>query len=99
MTKNCSGRCVNTTPPSIEAPDPNSAELMAYLDRLSKPMRALVHEYGAAIVMAMIGEGYGNAAELRDVLETWRERKQEQWLAEIPYPSLGSRCRMTGASG
>ena len=44
-------------------------------------MRALVREFGFVIVAQMMDEGYTNAAELRPMLETWRERRQEQWLA------------------
>jgi hypothetical protein len=54
--------------------------MMAALDALSPAFRALVHDFGAQIVSRMIGDGYENAAELRGVLETWRERRQEEWL-------------------
>lgn len=60
--------------------DPDSARLMAALDTLHPAMRALVHEYGAQIVSRMIGDGYNDPSALRDALETWRERRQEQWL-------------------
>ena len=61
-------------------PDPYSAEIMAYVDSLSKPMRDLVREYGLKIVSDMIAEDYTKPDELADLLETWRERRQEQWL-------------------
>src|SRR5437660_474086 len=66
---------------SDESPDPNSVAIMAHIDQMSRPMRALVREYGYAIVRDMIDEGYDNAAELGAILEVWRERRQEQWLA------------------
>lgn len=43
-------------------------------------MRALVYEYGAAIVGEMIGDGYTDPGALRPVLETWRQRRQQKWL-------------------
>lgn len=60
--------------------DPNSVTVMRPLDGLKPPMRALVHEFGAAIVSRMIGDGYDDAAQLRDALVTWRERRQDEWL-------------------
>jgi hypothetical protein len=59
---------------------------MERIDRLPKAWRALVHEFGAAIVLAMIEDGHRSAEKLRPELEAWRERRQEEWLAEIPYP-------------
>lgn len=44
-------------------------------------MRALVREFGFVIVSEMIDEGYTNARELKPLLETWRSRRQEEWLA------------------
>lgn len=53
---------------------------MQSIDKMSRPMRELVREFGHMIVSAMIEDGYRNAKELRPLLETWRERRQEQWL-------------------
>lgn len=53
---------------------------MQALDGLSPKFRSLVHEFGAQIVSRMIGDGYEDADELRDALETWRERRQDEWL-------------------
>lgn len=61
--------------------DPDSARVMAAIDSLSPKFRALVHEFGAVIVTRMIADGYDNAEQLRDVLTTWRDRRQSEWLA------------------
>ena len=57
--------------------DADSVAVMRPIDDLRPGFRALVHEYGAVIVLKMIGEGYERPEELRPVLETWRERRQE----------------------
>jgi hypothetical protein len=62
-------------------PNPNSVVLMKTIDGLSKPMRALVREYGFAIVRDMINDGYTDAFELAEILRVWRERRQEAWLS------------------
>jgi hypothetical protein len=62
-------------------PDPNSIAIMAHVDRMSRPMRALVREYGYKIVRDMIDDGYRNAKDLKPILEAWRERRQEEWIA------------------
>lgn len=62
-------------------PDPNAVACMREIDRMSPTFRALVHEFGFAIVAAMMNDGYENAGELRTVLEGWRERRQAEWLA------------------
>lgn len=62
-------------------PDPNSVLIMKTIDRMSPAMRALVREFGFVIVSEMIDEGYTNARELKPLLETWRSRRQEEWLA------------------
>lgn len=54
---------------------------MDRIDRMPKAMRALVREYGYVIVNAMIQEGYRDPFELADLLETWRARRQEEWLS------------------
>jgi hypothetical protein len=54
---------------------------MAPVDALSAPLRALANEYGAAIVLAMLNDGYDDPAELRALLELRRRRKQDEWLA------------------
>jgi len=66
---------------SPSAPDTNSAAIMNHVDSLSRPMRALVREFGYKIVADMIDDGYRNARELKPLLQTWRERRQEDWLA------------------
>jgi hypothetical protein len=80
MTANC--RC---SPQKPNGSDSNSISHMERLDRMPPAWRALVHDFGWTIVDAMIADGHRNAANLRQELEAWRERKQEQWLAEIPY--------------
>lgn len=77
MTANCS------TPSSNQPP--NSISFMEQMDRMPPQWRALVHEFGWAIVNGMREDGHRNAARLREELIAWRERQQEQWLAEIPY--------------
>lgn len=79
MTGSCS------TPSS--RPAPNSISFMEKMDRMPPQWRALVHEFGWAIVDEMRADGHRNAAKLREELQAWRERRQEQWLAEIPYPA------------
>jgi hypothetical protein len=61
-------------------PDPDSAKVMAAIDRMQPKFRALVHEFGAQIVSRMIGDGYSDAVQLKKALETWRERRQKAWL-------------------
>lgn len=65
--------------------DRDAIQVMAPLDSLKPGFRALVHEYGAIIVLQMIAEGYDKPDELRPVLQGWRERRQEKWLA-TDYP-------------
>lgn len=62
-------------------PNPDSVVIMRRIDGMSRPMRALVREYGYVIVRDMINEGYTNAKELASLLQTWRECRQEDWLA------------------
>jgi len=50
--------------------------------------RDLVNDFGWNVVSGMIADGHRSAAKLRPELEAGRERKQEQWLAEIPYARL-----------
>ena len=53
---------------------------MAVVDAMNPQFRSLVHEFGVIIVSRMQAEGYDDANVLRDVLQTWRERRQETWL-------------------
>ena len=64
----------------MDQPSTDSARIMKAVDRMSAPMRALVHEYGFRIVHEMRAEGYTNAKALRLILEQWRRRRQEEWL-------------------
>jgi hypothetical protein len=57
-----------------------SQQIMRQVDGMTPPMRALVYEYGFSIVYAMRLEGYTNAKELRPILETWRQRRQQELL-------------------
>ena len=61
-------------------PDPQSVQIMDAVDRMPAGFRALVHEFGVVIVDKMMAEGYSNPNELRPILETWRERRQDEWL-------------------
>lgn len=61
-------------------PDPHSVACMREIDRMSPAFRALVHEFGFAIVAAMMNDGYDDAGKLRTILEGWRERRQDQLI-------------------
>ena len=63
-------------------PDPNSVEIMRHIDSMSKPMRALVREYGYAIIRDLLAEADNpyNPFELAEILQIWRERRQDAWL-------------------
>lgn len=86
MTGNCSGSLQNTPPPSTDERQPHSIKVMEFVDRLKPPMRALVHEFGVDVVHGMFVDGHRDPVKLREELAAWRERQQERWLAEIPYP-------------
>lgn len=75
---NISAKLVAKGPKLIS--DPDSAKIMAVVDAMGPQFRSLVHEYGVVIVSRMHADGYENAEELRGLLETWRERRQDQWL-------------------
>jgi hypothetical protein len=62
-------------------PDPNSLRVMSAIDAMPPEFRALVREFGFVIVDRMMADGYSNPDELRTVLEGWRERRQDEWLA------------------
>lgn len=64
-------------------PDPDSVAIMAHIDRMKPWMRALVREYGYAIIRDLLAEADNayDPFQLADQLQTWRERRQEQWLA------------------
>ena len=65
---------------SVTPPDPSSVETMAAVDALPERMRALVHDYGITIVVAMWNEGFTDAGQLAPLLEERRRRAQKQWL-------------------
>jgi hypothetical protein len=62
----------------------DSEKIMSEVDRMKPAMRALVHAYGFVIVRNMIAEGYRDANALRPVLETWRQRRQQELLDSAP---------------
>ena len=64
-------------------PDPDAVAIMKHIDRMAPWMRELVREYGYAIIRAILDESDGelDPFNLADQLQTWRERRQEQWLA------------------
>lgn len=64
----------------MNAPSANSQVIMAQIDAMPAELRALVYEYGFKIVSAMRDEGY-DAEAIRESLEIWRHRRQEEWLA------------------
>jgi len=61
--------------------DPDSRQNMAAVDQLPQSFRPLVYEYGLVIVVQMWNDGYTDAATLHPMLETWRQRRQAQWMA------------------
>jgi N-methylhydantoinase B/oxoprolinase/acetone carboxylase alpha subunit len=61
--------------------DPDSRQNMAAVDQLPAEFRPLVYEYGLVIVVRMWNDGYEDAEALRPVLETWRQRRQAQWMS------------------
>jgi hypothetical protein len=60
--------------------DDASQQIMRQVDGMTPPMRALVYEYGFSIVYSMRQEGYTSAKALRPILETWRQRRQQELL-------------------
>jgi hypothetical protein len=79
MTGSCSESRESTPPHSTNF-------MMDEFDRLPRPWRDLVNDFGWIIVRDMRLDGHRNAAKLREELDAWRERQQERWLSEIPYP-------------
>jgi hypothetical protein len=77
-------------------PDPQSVRLMTWVDGQKPEMRALVHEFGLTIVDQMVAAGARNVAHLRRDLETWRERRQDAWLATDFHISRESFFRKRG---
>lgn len=73
------------SPQKPNAPDSTCTSVMDRFDRMPRAWRDLVNEFGWNVVDAMIEDGHRSAARLRPELEAGRVRKQEQWLAEIPY--------------
>lgn len=55
-------------------------------DRLPRSWRDLVNDFGWIVVRDMRADGHRDAAKLREELIAWRERQQERWLSQIPYP-------------
>ena len=54
---------------------------MADIDAMPAALRKTVHCFGYAIVRDMLEDGWqGKLGDLIDILETWRERRQQQWL-------------------
>ena len=78
MTQGCDGSAMNTPPTSTNF-------MVDEFDRLPRPWRDLVNDFGWIIVRDMRMDGHRKAATLREELDAWRERQQERWLAEIPY--------------
>lgn len=64
------------------APDPDSVAMMNHIDGMKPWLRALVREYGYMIIRDVLAEAEGplDPFVLADQLQTWRERRQEQWL-------------------
>jgi hypothetical protein len=84
MIKNCSAWPKPIAPPYSED-NPGSVEIMLFVDRLKPAMRALLYEYDYTILHGMFADGWHDPEKLTPELIAWRERRQEAWLAEIPY--------------
>lgn len=67
------------------------SHFMFAMDKLPPAWRGLIHEYGWQVVWDMRLDGHRDAGKLRELLEAWRARRQEDWLAEIPYRRARSR--------
>jgi hypothetical protein len=70
-------------------PNPDSVKVMTAIDKLAEPMRALAHEYGHNVVLGMIADGHNDPDKLREELEAWRHRRQEEiartnWFEKAP---------------
>jgi hypothetical protein len=63
-----------------DPPSENSAAIMDAIDAMEPEWRALVHEFGVVIVSEIMGEA-NTVEEGREMLNYWRSRRQEQWLA------------------
>jgi ABC-type sulfate transport system substrate-binding protein len=62
------------------APDIDAVHVMTVVDSLAPDYRALVHEFGVTIVTQIMDEA-GSVAEAREMLNYWRNQRQEQWLS------------------
>jgi hypothetical protein len=83
--------------PDVYIGNQTSVACMRNMDeRVSPPWRALMHEYGFRIVAKMLDEGYRNVEAARDELETWRGRRQDQWL-RTDYVDVAVRANLHGA--
>jgi len=60
--------------------DPNSAEVMLFVDGLPKKWRALVYEYGFKNVIALYESGM-KIRDADDALWMMRSSAQAKWLA------------------
>ena len=60
--------------------DPNSAEIMLFVDSLPKKWRQLVYEYGFKNVMALYESGM-KIKDADDALWMGRSAAQAKWLA------------------
>ena len=61
----------------MNEPDPNSAKIMADIDRMPARRRALVYEFGYVIVANTQNM---KIEKQRAYLEQWRANRQAQWL-------------------
>jgi hypothetical protein len=61
-------------------PDANSVAVMRDIDSLPGKWRALVHEYGYKIVMAMFDNGF-SLEDADDACWMRRSAKQAEWLS------------------
>ncbi len=78
MTQSCDDSAMST-------PQNSTNFMVDEFDRLPRPWRDLINDFGWIIVRDMRLDGHRNATKLREELDAWRERQQERWLAEIPY--------------
>jgi len=61
-------------------PDYNSLILMSDIDRMPKPWRMLVHEYGYKLVSSLRDNGF-SLQDARDACWLQRAGRQAEWLS------------------
>lgn len=55
-------------------------------DKLKPAIRALIYEYGFETVRGLYNDGHRDAEKMREELEAYRGKRQDEWLSQIPFP-------------